>query len=108
MGEIFSRDTTITFPVTKITMDAIDYHKPIKVYQCGPMAGCTDEEMYGWRNELKKDYPLVTWLDPCDRTYKMQQWRQLVNDDISDIDNADYVLAYYWKTGTGSAMELSY
>lgn len=81
---------------------------PIKVYQCGPMAGCTDEEMHGWRDALKKDFPQVTWLDPCDREYKQQQWRRLVEDDIADIDSADYILAYYWKTGTGSAMELSY
>lgn len=80
----------------------------IKVYQCGPMAACTDEEMHGWRENLKKEYPNVTWLDPCDRSYKQQQWRRLVDDDIADIDAADYVLAYYWKTGTGSAMELSY
>lgn len=80
----------------------------IKIYQCGPMAGCTDDEMHGWREQLKKEYPNVTWLDPCDRSYKQQQWRRLVDDDIADIDTADYVLAYYWKTGTGSAMELSY
>lgn len=80
----------------------------IKVYQCGPMAACTDDEMHGWREQLKKDYPNITWLDPCDRSYKQQQWRRLVDDDIADIDNSDYVLSYYWKTGTGSAMELSY
>lgn len=80
----------------------------IKIYQCGPMAGCTDEEMYGWRNDLKKNYPNITWLDPCVRSYNHQQWRKLVDDDIADIEAADYILAYYWKTGSGSAMELAY
>lgn len=80
----------------------------LKIYQCGPMAGCTEEEMHGWRDKLKKDYPDITWLDPCDRAYVHQQWRKLVDDDIQDINNADYILAYYWKTGSGSAMELAY
>lgn len=72
------------------------------------MAGCTDEEMHGWRDGLKKDYPDITWLDPCDRSYKQQQWRKLVDDDIADIEAADFVLCYYWKTGSGSAIELAY
>ncbi len=94
--------------LSQIKLIDLPTDRRIKVYQCGPMAGCTDEEMHGWRDSLKKDYPNINWLDPCDRSYKMQQWRSLVNDDIADIDNADYVLSYYWKTGTGSAMELSY
>lgn len=82
--------------------------KQLSIYQCGPMAGCTDEEMHGWREQLKKDYPEVNWLDPCNRSYKLQQFRKLVDDDIADIAAADYILAYYWKTGSGSAMELAY
>lgn len=80
----------------------------LKIYQCGPMAGCSEDEMSGWRNQLKKDYPDIEWLDPCDRNYVHQQWRKLVDDDIADIQAADYILAYYWKTGSGSAMELAY
>lgn len=80
----------------------------IKVYLCGPMADCTYEEMSEWREALKKEYTDIEWLDPCDRSYKIQQWRQLVDDDKADIDAADFVLAYYWKAGTGSAMELAY
>lgn len=83
-------------------------NRMLKIYQCGPMAGCSDEEMHGWREDLKKNYPDVQWLDPCDREYVHQQWRKLVDDDIQDINNADYILAYYWKTGSGSAMELAY
>lgn len=82
--------------------------KPISIYQCGPMAGCTDEEMHGWREALKKDWPNINWLDPCERSYNLQQFRKLVDDDIADIESADYILAYYWKTGSGSAMELAY
>lgn len=80
----------------------------IVVYLCGPMQDCTPEEMHGWREDLKGKYPEIIFLDPCDRGYKPQQWRQLVEGDIADIDASDFVLAYYWKAGTGSAMELAY
>jgi hypothetical protein len=80
----------------------------VTVYLCGPMANCSYEEMSDWREELKKEYPEIRWLDPCRRSYRPQQWRQLVDDDIHDIDSSDFVLAYYWKPGTGSAMELAY
>lgn len=82
--------------------------KRVSVYLCGPMADCTDEEMRKWRNKLKLDYSDIIWLDPCDRSYQIQQWRQLVDEDIADINASDFLLAYYWKTGTGSAMEISY
>lgn len=92
----------------KKEIERMSERNTLKIYQCGPMAGCSDEEMHGWREDLKKNYPDITWLDPCDRNYVHQQWRKLVDDDIQDINNADYVLAYYWKTGSGSAMELAY
>lgn len=94
--------------IDKTPLEVIVETKPISIYLCGPMAGCTDEEMHGWREQLKKDYPAINWLDPCDRSYKLQQFRKLVDDDIADIEAADYILAYYWKTGSGSAMELAY
>jgi nucleoside 2-deoxyribosyltransferase len=80
----------------------------IAVYLGGPMAGCSLEEMTDWRNQLKKDYPDIKWLDPCERSYVPQQWRELVEADMKDIDNADLVLCYMWKPGIGSSMELTY
>jgi len=84
------------------------YNDELVIYLCGPMDGCTVEEMTGWREALKKEYRDIRWLDPCRRTYKPQQWRQLVEEDIADIDQSDFVICYYWKAGTGSAMELAY
>lgn len=80
----------------------------ITAYMGGPMADCTPEEMTDWREALKVDFSEIKWLDPCARSYKPQQWRQLVEDDIADIDASDFVLAYYWKAGTGTSMELAY
>lgn len=76
------------------------------VYLGGPMAGCTEEEMTGWREQIKKEHPEYTYLDPCDRNYKPVQWKQLVKDDIQDIIDADVVLTYMWKPGICSSMEL--
>jgi nucleoside 2-deoxyribosyltransferase len=70
------------------------------------MAGCTIEEMRGWRDELKKDFPEINWIDPCDRSYGPQQWRQLVEDDISDIKKSDFMLVNFWKSGVGTSMEM--
>lgn len=78
------------------------------VYLGGPMAGCTLQEMTGWREELKKTWTDLQFRDPCDREYKPQQWRQLVEDDIEDIKASDVGLWYMWKPGVGSSMEMVY
>lgn len=101
---------TFNFGSVKIAYDTPLFipKNPITVYLCGPMADCDNEEMHGWRDRLKKENPDIHWLDPCDRHYKVQEWRVLVDEDIADIDASDFLLSYYWKTGTGSAMEISY
>ena len=76
------------------------------IYLGGPMAGCSLEEMTGWREQLKKEWTEFNFRDPCDREYTPQKWRQLVDDDIADIDASDYILCYMWKAGIGSSMEL--
>jgi len=76
------------------------------IYLAGPMAGCTEQEMRGWRNAVKDDLPEYKFLDPCDRKYTPQQWYELVEDDIQDIEDSDLVLCHMWKNGIGSSMEL--
>lgn len=78
----------------------------ISCYLSGPMAGCTIEEMTGWREALKSDFTEIQWIDPCNRSYNPQQWRQLVEDDISDIKKSDFMLVNFWKTGVGTSMEM--
>lgn len=80
----------------------------ITCYLGGPIANCSSQEIHGWREALKESHHEINWLDPCSRSYKRQQWRQLVEDDIADINASDFVLAYYWKPGTGTSMELAY
>lgn len=70
------------------------------------MAGCSEDEMRGWREELKAKWSEFSFLDPCVRAYNPVQWKQLVKDDIQDIIDADVVLTYMWKPGIGSSMEL--
>lgn len=64
--------------------------------------------MTGWREQLKKDHPDLEWIDPCDRSieYTPQQWRRLVEDDINDIKQSQYMIVNYWKTGAGTSMEM--
>ena len=77
------------------------------VYLGGPMAGTSEEEKVGWRNELKEKWvDDFFFLDPCDRYYSPLQWRDLVKADTMDIHQADVVLCHMWKPGIGSAMEL--
>lgn len=78
----------------------------ISCYLSGPMAGCTLEEMRGWREALKVDFTEINWIDPCNRNYGPQQWRQLVEDDIADIKKSDFMLVNFWKPGVGTSMEM--
>lgn len=78
----------------------------LSIYLGGPMAACSEEEMTGWRKDIKSRWPEFNYLDPCDRTYTPQQWRKLVRNDVEDILEADVVLTYMWKPGIGSSMEL--
>ncbi len=91
------------------------------VYLAGPIAGCTDEENYGWRREVKlKLRDQLRFLDPTDRDYRgydrhtgaglmrPEDCTKLVEDDIADIKACDIMFAYAWKTSTGTSMEYVY
>lgn len=80
----------------------------ISVYQAGPIDACTDEQVHDWRDNLKKSYPEINWLDPTIRSYESpcQSWRELVDADLKDIGNSDALLAYCWQRSSGTSMEL--
>ncbi len=80
-------------------------------YLAGPMAGCTDDEMFGWRIEATQRLKNV--LDPTVRDYRgvhetEAQVKHIVHSDKDDIDNADVVLAYCPKPSYGTVMEILY
>ena len=88
----------------------------MRVYLCGPMVGCTDEEAGGWRDEATKYLQAfgITTLDPMDRDYRYTQYGDnptsvlpdLVEEDKIDIEMSDVVLVNFSKPSTGTAMEI--
>lgn len=94
----------------------------MRVYLCGAMAGCDDEQAAGWRNEAKKRLNAVgiTTLDPMDRDYRYTIYGDdpksvlpdLVEEDKIDIEMSDVVLVNYEfvgegkNTGAGTNMEI--
>ena len=81
----------------------------MKVYLCGPINGCTDEEAINWR-ELAKEY-FQQAIDPMVRDYRgreHQDYREIVDLDKRDVRNADAILVNYSKPSVGTAMEVFY
>lgn len=85
----------------------------MKVYLAGPMAGCTDEEMMGWRKQATVILGQEMVLDPTVRDYRgiwetPGQLKFLVEADKGEIDEADVVLAFCPKPSYGTVMEILY
>lgn len=96
----------------------------MKVYLCGPINGCTDEEANGWRSLVKDTFSnhnqkynhpgLYTHfldIDPMKRDYRGVEadvYREIVDLDKLDIRNADALLVYYEKPSVGTSMEMFY
>jgi nucleoside 2-deoxyribosyltransferase len=83
-------------------------------YLSGPMANCTDGELYGWRTYMKtmlQDTD-IKWMDPADRDYRQADYSKIgakiVIQDKDDILDSDVVVANCWKPGWGTAMEIMY
>jgi len=97
----------------------------LKIYLCGPINGCTDEEANGWRQiatdhllYLKgnpfgqnRENPNMVPVDPMDRDYRGMEagvYREIVDLDKLDIRNSDALLVYYEKPSVGTSMEVFY
>lgn len=88
----------------------------ITIYLSGPMADCTDEEMHGWRDEVKDKFTVeraagrVVFLDPTVRDFRNREVTpdEIVEPDLDEIDASTVLLANCWKTGTGTSMEIFY
>jgi len=80
-------------------------------YLCGGMAGLTDKEMKGWREEAKKLLKTGTF-DPTVRDYRGYDVSsiagEIVADDLSEIDQSKFVLINATKPSWGTAMEIHY
>ena len=83
----------------------------MKVYLCGPINGCTDEECRDWRKFAKS--LLDDTLDPMSRDYRGRELEagvatEIVENDKADIDACDALLVMYEKPSVGTAMEILY
>jgi nucleoside 2-deoxyribosyltransferase len=82
----------------------------MKVYLCGPINGCTDQEATGWRESVKKHFPNET-IDPMKRDYRGEEdvaYREIVELDKRDVRAADIILVNYTKPSVGTSMEVHY
>lgn len=83
----------------------------LRLYLSGPIDGCSDEQMMGWRNYLKKQYPQYRYHDPCRRDYRNTHEgneKDIVELDKFDITSSNILLAYYEKISSGTMMEIPY
>lgn len=81
----------------------------MKVYLCGPIAGCTDEECKGWRERAKA--VLHNTLDPMDRDYRGREaecYREVVELDKLDINQSEALLVNFPRPSVGTCMEILY
>jgi hypothetical protein len=88
----------------------------MRVYLCGPMDGCTEEEASGWRvNAARHLNSLgIATLDPMDREYSYElgvgdptsALPALVEEDKIDIEMSDVLLVNYSKVSAGTSMEI--
>ncbi len=81
----------------------------MKVYLCGPINGCTDEECRDWREMAKLHLPDT--LDPMRRDYRGKEQdsvREIVELDKIDVTNSDVILVNFDKPSVGTSMELLY
>ena len=81
----------------------------MRVYLCGPINGCTDEECKDWREMVKKELGEENCLDPMRRDYRGREhtcYVEIVELDKLDILQCDYVLVNFDKPSVGTAMEI--
>ena len=81
----------------------------MKVYLCGPINGCTDEECKDWREAVKARLPDT--LDPMRRDYRGvedQKYKEIVEGDIEDINQCDVLLVNFSAPSCGTDMEIFY
>lgn len=79
----------------------------LKVYLCGPINGCTDDECKTWREAAKEVFPNA--IDPMRRDYRGREAEcvaEIVAGDKADIMDCDVVLANCPKPSVGTSMEV--
>lgn len=81
----------------------------MRVYLCGPINGCSDDEATTWRQWFKQFGLNVNYIDPMRRDYRgkeQQNYREIVELDKQDIRDCDAVLVMFSKPSVGTSMEV--
>lgn len=81
----------------------------MKVYLCGPINGCTDEECKDWRELIKNSIGSDNCVDPMNRDYRGVEdvkYKEIVELDKLDVISCDVVLVNYVKPSVGTSMEI--
>ena len=78
----------------------------MKVYLCGPIADCTDEQCMGWRDAAKAMLPDT--VDPMRRDYRGREhlYFEVVEQDKLDIMQCDALLVNFLWPSVGTSMEV--
>ncbi len=83
-----------------------------KIYLCGPIKDCADDESKDWRTRSKERLAgKFILLDPMRRDFRdseIDSANEIVEFDLQDIRDADLVLVNYMKASIGTAMEVFY
>jgi nucleoside 2-deoxyribosyltransferase len=83
----------------------------MRIYLCGPINGCTDDEAMTWREWFKANYSLADFVDPMKRDYRgreAEDYREIVELDKRDVREVDVLLVMCTQPSVGTSMEVFY
>jgi len=83
----------------------------MKIYLCGPINGCTDDEAITWREWFKSQPSFFDFIDPMKRDYRgkeAQDYREIVELDKRDVREVDLLIVMYAQPSVGTSMEIFY
>ena len=83
-----------------------------KIYLCGPIMDCSDDESNTWRKRTKERLAgQFVLLDPMRRNFRdreIDSANEIVEFDLQDVRDADLLLVNYSKASVGTSMEVFY
>lgn len=81
----------------------------MRIYLCGPINGCTDEECKDWRLHIKQQMGADLCIDPMRRDYRGREDQcveEIVELDKIDVLQSTLVLVNYDRPSVGTSMEV--
>lgn len=100
-------------PVGHAVVELVPASRPLTrrtAYLCGGIAGLSDADAKGWRNEAARALAARwTVLDPMARDYRGREAgneREIVEGDLADIQASDVLLVNGCRPSWGTAMEV--